>query len=383
MKILHLINTLAAGGAEIHLLALCREMKRRGIEVIVAGMREKGLASRLLRPDFEALGIRVFSLGSNSRYDARFLPDLVDLVRAERPDILHSHLPRADLAAAWVRFRVRDVTWVSSVHDIHGSFWSSRWSLPLLKAAWRWPDRLIAISHAVRDWLIGEMRVPGDRVQAIHYGLEVSQVDRGIEDMRVKWKLVGRPIIGALARVEPRKGHDRLIRAMPAIVRRVPGSVLVIAGPDWEGHSAQLQALIDALGMRENVRLLGFQSDVASLLHSIDVFAFATHAEGFGLVLLEAMAASRPVVATRIAPLTEIVEDGVTGFLIDPNREEGFGERIADLLRSPERAREMGRRGRARVEETFTVHRMVDRTLAAYEEALRRSATRMRLRATG
>src|SRR5262245_49374104 len=119
MKVLHLINTLSAGGAELHLLTLCRHLKRYGVEVIVAYLREQVRDSRSLRLDFEKEGVRVINLHADSRYNCRFLGRLVRLLKAEQPDILHTHLPRTDCAGAVARLLYPAIRWVSAVHGIY------------------------------------------------------------------------------------------------------------------------------------------------------------------------------------------------------------------------------------------------------------------------
>ncbi len=178
--------------------------------------------------------------------------------------------------------------------------------------------------------------------------------------------LDGGPVIGSIGRLEPRKGHENLIRAMPEILRDVPNALLLIAGHDPWGYGKELQALIDSLGLNGKVRLVGFQRDVTSFLHGSDVFAFATRSEGFGQVVIEAMAAGNPVVASNIAPISEIVLDGETGLLVEPNNPQAFGHAITFLLTHPEAARSMGRRGQERVRSYFSSARMSDETLLLY-----------------
>src|SRR5215813_556072 len=115
MKILQLINTLSTGGAELQLLTLCRYLKRQGVEVVVAYLREQVKGSRSLRSDFEQEEIRVIDLHADSRYDWRFLSQLARLLKVERPHILHSHLPRADIAAALLHRFMRSPAFFCSV----------------------------------------------------------------------------------------------------------------------------------------------------------------------------------------------------------------------------------------------------------------------------
>ena len=371
MKILHLINTLSAGGAELHLLTLCRHLKRQGLEPVVACLREQVKGSRSLGGDFEDEGIRVIRLEADGRFDLRSISRLAGLVANERPDILHTHLPRADIAGACRRLLHPSVPWVCSVHDIHDNSWSGRWTLPLFNFIWRRADRVIAISHAVKDWLVKERAVPDEKVSVIHYGIEPERFSQSQSDLKQQWVLEDKLVIGAIGRLEPRKGHDCLLHAMAELKKIVPGVSLVIAGHDPWGYGKELRSLIDRLDLRKEVRLVGFQSDIAAFLSAIDVFAFATQSEGFGQVVIEAMAAGKPVVASKIPPLTEIVRDGETGLLVNPDNPQAFANAIGWLVTHPEQAQQMGRRGRERVYSHFTAQRMVDETLSLYSALLK------------
>jgi glycosyltransferase involved in cell wall biosynthesis len=370
VKVLHLINTLSAGGAELHLLTLCRQLKRQGVETVVACLREHVKDSRSLRLDFENEGIRVVRLEADGRYDLRFVATLASLVKKERPAILHTHLPRADLAGAFGRLLCPSVFWLSSVHNIHSKSWSGRWTLPLFNFIWRRADKVVAISHAVKDWLVKERSLPSERVTVIHYGIDPERFLQPNADLKEKWSLNGSVSVGSLGRLEHRKGHDCLIRAMPALLECNPNARLLIGGHDPLGYSKNLQALIDRLRLNSYARLVGTQNDVPSFFNALDVFAFATRAEGFGQVAIEAMAAGKPVVASKIPPITEIVVDGKTGLLVEPDKPKAFADAIGWLFAHPEEARNMGRRGQERVYSHFSAQRMADEMIALYDKVM-------------
>ena len=376
MKILHLITTLAGGGAEFHLLTLCRYQRKQGMEVVVACLSEYGKDGRSLRRDFENEGIRVIRLCDGHRFEFRSFLRIVRFVQMEQPDILHTHLPRADLTGALARFLHPSVVWICSLHAIYSDDWSGRWSLPVLRFLWSRADAIICISHAVSDWLIAG-GMPANRAKVIYYGIESDKFSQPRLDLRKDWALNGSSIVGSIGRLEARKGHDCLIEAMAGLSKRLPNVLLLIAGHDSWGYGVTLQRRIDELGLKERVRLIGFQNDVASFLSALDVFAFASNSEGFGQVLVEAMAMAKPVVASRIPPLNEIVVDGETGSLAECGSPESFAQAIARLLMDSEERERMGASGRERVKTHFTAERMSQETLLLYEQLLgRKSALR-------
>lgn len=376
MKVLHVINTLSAGGAELHLLTLCRHLKKQGVEAVVACLRERIKDGRSLKLDFEREGIRVVNLEADSRWNGLFVGRVLRLLGREKPDLLHTHLPRADLAGMIARLTQPSILWISSVHDIYSNSWSARGTLPLFNWVWSRSDAVIAISHAVKDWLVAEKNVSSDIVTVVHYGIESEQFAHSGAGLRQTWGLDGRPVVGSIGRLEPRKGHDNLIQAMPSVLERVPNACLLIAGHDLWGYGKSLQARIDGLGLTEQIRLVGFQGNVPSFLHALDVFAFASRSEGFGQVVIEAMAAGKPVVTSRIAPLTEIVVDGETGLLAETENAQSFGDAITWLLTHPDARASMGMLGKDRVRSLFAAEKMARETLAVYNATLSRRARR-------
>jgi len=369
MKILHVINTLSAGGAELQLLTLCRRLKALGVAMGVAYLK-RGQGARPLPADFEEAGIPVFNLGGEGfRLPGAWLR-LHRLVRRERPDILHTHLPRADLLGFLLRRSGFPGPWICSVHGIYANHWRGRKTLPLFKLIWRQADRVIAISRAVKEWLVRDCGLAPEKVQVVYYGIELEPWGSPSQDLRSKWELNGNLLVGTIGRLEPVKGHDVLIRAMPSVVRQLPRTTLLIAGHDPWGYGRVLKGLTAQLGLGEHVRFLGFQDDVPSFLHALDVFAFASRSEGFGQVVIEAMAAGKPVVVSRIAPLTEIVVDGETGLWAEPGIPESFAEKIRWLLTHPEDARAMGRRGQERVSTLFSAARMAQEMRNVYATVL-------------
>ncbi len=375
MKVLHIINTLSAGGAELHLLTLCRYMKREGIEPVVGFLKE-GRGSRPLQQKFEEEGIKVINLKGKHTWDGRYLLRALKLIRQERPDVLHTHLPRADLVGYLSKRVIPSFPWICSVHGIYATHWSGRKALPLFYHVWRQADLVIAISKAVKSWLMQNGKVPMDHVQVVYYGIEPERFRRPTQNLRALLNLGERPIIGSIGRLEPIKGFDLLIRAMPLIIQQVPEATLLIAGHDPWGYGQTLQNLIKRLGLMEQVHLLGFQDDIPSFLHALDVFAFASRSEGFGQVLIEAMAAGKPVVATEIPPLTEIVVNGETGILTEPENPEELAKHISWLLLRPEECHRMGRSGMDRVYDLFSAPNMARSTIQIYERVLRKRLDR-------
>jgi glycosyltransferase involved in cell wall biosynthesis len=172
----------------------------------------------------------------------------------------------------------------------------------------------------------------------------------------------------AVGRLEEQKGFDVAVQAMESVTRAAPDARLTIAG-----DGSQRRALADRitdLGLTDAVSLLGERNDVRSLMLEADILVHPARWEGFGLVLLEAMTAGLPIVATRVWAIPEVIADGVTGLLVPPEDPDELAAAIIELIRNPERRREMGMAGYERLRKRFSPERMARRVAAVYEEVL-------------
>jgi glycosyltransferase involved in cell wall biosynthesis len=181
-----------------------------------------------------------------------------------------------------------------------------------------------------------------------------------------------------VARLAPQKGHRVLFDALPAVRDAVPDVHARLIGHEELSTTAELRAYAVERGVADLVAFEGFRADIAQVMADLDVFVLPSLWEGFGLVLLEAMAAGRPVVASAVGPIPEIVVDGVTGLLVPPGDSTALAAAIVRLLRDPELASALGKAGRVRVERELRIDTMVERTEALYGELLAE-----RQRATG
>jgi glycosyltransferase involved in cell wall biosynthesis len=366
MNILYVITTLHKGGAEAHLLLLARGLQALGATCEVAFLRARvGGGSVDLREGFEAAGIRTHYLASEKSYDLRAGIRLHRLVKARKWDILHSHLPRADAAAAMCKILNRHQPWVSTLHHPYDNAYSGARLVPALARMWRLADGVIAVSEPVREWSINRLRLHACAVRTVVHGIPTEGV-RVCHQSPAPVPL--RYHIGSIGRYEERKGHETLIRAMQPILAEFPAAQLLIAGHDPWGHGAVLRKLVADLHLERHVHLIGFMSDKERFFNDIDVFAFASLSEGFGIVLLEAMAAGKPAVVSDIAPLRDIILPGRSGLVAERENAASFAEAILSLFRDPEYLRAVAFEGKRRVETEFSQARMVERTLQFYRD---------------
>jgi glycosyltransferase involved in cell wall biosynthesis len=369
LRVLQLITSLERGGAENHLLALLTHADRSAFEFEVAVLRGEGELVAV----FRQAGIPVHLLGARSRVDPFALRRLTSLLRDGRFDILHSHLFRADIFASLAvgQLGERAPLLVSTRHNDDRFFLNPFVGLVHYSVSAR-QDLIIAISdHIARFTVARGVRYPS-RVRRVYHGIEppvTRSLEREGRQIRQDLGLGAADfLVGNVGRLAPQKGQRHLIAAMPLLLERLPNAHAVIAGGgDLEEY---LRDLSLEVGVADRVHVLGPRRDVPALMHAMDVFAMPSIWEGFGLVLLEAMAAGRPIVASRVATIPEVVLDGETGLLVPAGDPVALAEALAQLAHDPEGAHAMGEAGRQRLRQQFSIDKMVGDTELLYRELM-------------
>ncbi|RPJ78609.1 MAG: glycosyltransferase family 1 protein, partial [Acidobacteria bacterium] len=238
----------------------------------------------------------------------------------------------------------------------------SRWK-------YRQVDCFICASNAIRTMLV-EDGIQSERAVTVHEGVDVERVASvpAAPVHEAYWFPPGAPVVGNIAALVPHKGQRYLVDAAATVVREMPRARFLVLGEGELRH--ELGEQIERLRLSQHVLLGGFRADVLGLLKSFDLFVMSSVTEGLGTSLLDAMAAGRPVVATRAGGIPEVVDEGVTGLLVPPRDAGALADAILSLLRDDNLRRRMGDAGLARVRERFTVRRMVAETVAVYERLL-------------
>jgi glycosyltransferase involved in cell wall biosynthesis len=367
IRVLQVITSLDRGGAENHLLALLTHADRRAFDIETAVLCGEGELVQV----FREAGIPVHLLKARGHVDPLALGRLVRLARNGRFDIVHSHLFRADIYAGLAvgQLGERRPLLVSTRHNDDRFFLNPFVGIVHYLVSAR-QNLIIAISDHIAHFTVARgVRHPA-RVRRVYHGVE-PPVTRALEreGQRIRSELGIGPeafLVGNVGRLAPQKGQRHLIGAMPLLLERVPRAHAVIAGAgDLEEF---LRDLAEQTGVANRVHVLGPRKDVPALMHAIDVFAMPSIWEGFGLVLLEAMAAGRPIVASRVATIPEVVVDGQTGLLVPAGDPLALAEALAQLADQPALASRLGEAGRERVRRHFSLEKMVGDTELLYRE---------------
>ena len=372
IKVIFVITGSGVGGAEKMLYHTIKGLKPERYTAKLCSLKKKGVfASRL-----EADGLEVYSLNMSDEatlagwFDSlRALVQLAIYFLRERPAVVHSFLFRANIIARIAGYLTGVPVIISSVRVMGGE---KQYHHFIDRVTAFMADHFVAVSNGVKEHILHTSHVAEDKVSTIYNGVVVecsSTFDKTAFMSSVGLKNDERILLTA-GRLHRQKGYDHLIRAMPMVQSAFPGVKLLILGEGEEENN--LKKLADSLELTEKVIFTGLRSDVDSLLHCIEIFVLPSRWEGLPNVLLEAMAAGKPVVATAVGGIPELVVQGVTGVLVPPQDTLALADAIKGLLSDEKRALAMGSAGRQRVQQCFSMDAMISKTEALYQELLTR-----------
>jgi glycosyltransferase involved in cell wall biosynthesis len=364
-SILFLITGLFPGGAETQLLLLAQELASRGWKPTVVSMISEGP----LQATLEASGIKVSSLGMRRGVpDPRAVLRMSGILRAEAPDILHTHMVHANLLGRVSRLFAPVPVVISTAHSVTEG---ARWKELAYRVTDRLTDLTTIVSGAAAKRYIRIGAVPSNKLKVVPNGvpLQTFQCDAetrarmrkslGVED-RFTWLAVGR--------LDIPKDYPNLLAA---IARLSKGSILLIAGDGPLRES--IERFATDVGISDRIRFLGILRDIPALMTAADAYVMSSAWEGLPMVLLEASASALPIVATDVGGNSEIVLEGINGFLVPAKSPEALAEamlRIEQL--STESRRSLGLAGREHVAKHYSLPSVVDQWEQIYESLLRR-----------
>jgi glycosyltransferase involved in cell wall biosynthesis len=358
MFVIHIDTAVTWRGGQNQALLTALGQQARGHRIIVVAHPDGELRRRASQ------AVETVPIGPHGEIDLAAAWQLSRLLKRWQPDVVHAHDPHAvalgGLALSLGRPASDPVLVAARRVDFHirGNAFS-HWK-------YRQVTCFVAASHAIAE-MLAEDGIARQRVVTIHEGIDIDRVQQAptVNVHQEFWLPAGVPVVGNIAALVPHKGQKHLVDAAARVVRQVPDAHFLILG---EGElRAPLERQVKELHLEKHVLLPGFRTDVLSLLKAFDVFVMSSVTEGLGTSVLDAMAAARPIVATRAGGIPEVVVDGETGLLVPIRDHEQLAGAIVRLLTDRDLRDRLARAAAARVRAAFSVDRMVDETLALYE----------------
>ena len=362
IPVAQVVYALAVGGSETLARRLSLGLKRRRYACSLYAVHEDGALADLLQAD----GIPCRAFLRKSKWDHRPLVGLVREFRRNGTKVVHTHhlgqLLYGGLAARLTGCRV--------VHTEHEYYTlSTRRAQQLLRVLARLADRVTAVAEPVRSFLENTVGLPASKLITIQNGVEVGRYESAVPHGRDTWTVKNSDVvIGCVGRLSAEKGHAVLLRAFRKVISRHPRARLVLVGEGQERN--RLQQLADELNITEWVRFLGLRADVPEVLATCDFFALPSIQEGFPMVILEAFAAGKAVVASDVGAIAHVIRHGTTGLLVPPGNPDALTDALC-LLIEDEGARErLGQAGRELARTAYDFERTVGQYDDLYQKVL-------------
>ena len=366
IRVVEVLATGTSGGAQEHLYSLLTRIDRTRYEVSVVSLSAGSAVRKLQR---EGIPVLVVDDPDDAMATATLAAHLAEV----RADVVHAHMYRAETVATRAVMALGEAGQRRPylVATIHSSRIRSIADQEHLRELTPHMDRLIAVSRAIERKLVDEQRTQTP-VSLIYNGVDLDRYDHqepcctlaeeyGMEP--------GSQIVGVVARLEPEKGHPTLLEAWPLVLRAVPDVYLLIVGEGSRRDALEAQAR--ELRIAHRVVFTGRRDDVPAVTAALDVAVLPSYREAQGMVILEAMALSRPVVASNVGGIPEMIEDGVSGLLVPPHDPDELAAAIIRLLKNHSLADMLGRTGHDMVHDRFCIELMVEAIESIYDEGAR------------
>lgn len=374
-NLLYVFDNLEFGGGERVFAQIINRLSDEKYKIVVACLPIGAFIEKI-----RGRKAQIKSVDMRNRFNPSVIFQLARLMKGERVDIVHSQGARADFFARMAAKLAGAPIVVSTVPMPVEGFDVN----PIRKLIYktfnrfseRFVDRFIVVSDALEKMMIEKHRIEPQRVVKIYNGIERD--DFCIADEDIVCRRTGFrnesglgediPVIGVIGRMVWQKGFEYFIEAIPEVLKEFKKARFLLVG---KGElEDELKVKSKMLNLEDKIIFTGFMSDIKDVLAAIDILVIPSLREGLPIVLLEAMAMKKPIVAANIEGIMEILENGVSGLLVSPKDPQVLSEAIIDLLIREDKARQMGLAARKVVEERFGVDIMVQKVEEVYEELL-------------
>jgi len=364
--VLHLIDSLKIGGAEILLRELSVGLVRRGFRVSIGYSTSGPLVQELT-----ALGLPLTRLARLMRIDPILFCGMISLIRRESPQIVHTHLFKSDFHGR-LAARIAGVpVVVSTLHSIDR--WAQGRSLGRLYG-WtaRFADRVITVSEDVRRFHATYTGIAEEKLVTIENGVDIQRFAELESAGRVVRKELdidnAALVFGVVGRLTPPKDHSTFLKAAALILQKAPQARFLLVGEGPLRKDLELQA--QEIGLGNALIFTGLRKDIPAVLAAVDVLVFSSLWEGLPVALLEGMAAARPVVATAVGGIPEVVLPDKSAILVPPGDADALAQACLRLASDSATRHSMGQAGLERVVARYSIDAMIDRTAALYAKLL-------------
>jgi glycosyltransferase involved in cell wall biosynthesis len=367
MKILHLISSRGLYGAERVTLDLCKGLKRNGYEPVIGVIRNSYSPHVEVADEARKNAIDTVIFPCEAQLDARLIFRIRGYVKKNRISLVHCHGYKSNFYGLFAS--PKNIPIVATNHNWLASHWRLRAYRRFDSLLVRYFARIIAVSEGVRKEML-RYGVPKEKIRVIDNGIDLTRFDDTISPAAIKEEFgiqEGVTVIGTVGNLGAEKGHGYLLQAAKGIMNHVESVKFIFVG---EGPlRTYLENEASVLGIGDNAIFTGFRTDIPNLLSAMDIFVLPSVREGLPMVLLEAMAAKKAVVATSVGAISKVVDNG-NGILVEPRDVAGLQNAVLSLLKSEGKRQKYASAGHDTVRRHFSSERMTSEYIELYNELL-------------
>lgn len=372
-SVIFLLRSFGVGGAEHQLILLASGLQQRGYSVKVAVF----YAGEPLETEAKSIGIQIVDLKRRGRWDLLpFFLRLVNLIRKEKPDILHSYLQVPNIWASFIKVLLPDTKVVWGIR-------ASNMDMGLYNRQWQLTDKVESLLAQIPDWIICnsyaglfhhvQKGYPSERMSVIHNGIDTQRFypNRKLgERLRSRWEVrAGQKLIGMVARVDPVKDYPNFLRAASLLAGERNDIRFVCVGGGSDRYLEEYQKLSQSLNLQDYLIWTGEHVDMVSVYNALDILVLSSTSEGFSNVIGESMACGTPCVVTDVGDGARVI--GNLGEIVIPGKPDALKQGILKLLsRLAEETPDLNIKARQRIIDHFSVGRLISDTNNTFNNLL-------------
>jgi len=369
-KILIHIETSGPGGAETVVLNIAKHLDRK--EFIPIVMLHK---SRWLHKQLAEAGVETVIVPSGRSWDIAFFFKLIRYCKQNEIDLIHSHLPGANLYASVVG----KLLGIPVICTFHNEFILPG-TVPKFNSIKQFLIRnlassLVMVAEYMKQEYMTKGKFPSQKVMTIYNGVSPNESSESFDHEAFKQAIdfhEGDILIGNIANLRPAKGHPILIEAAAIVCRKIPEAKFLLIGEEGDGTiKNEILRFIDKYNLKDRVVLLGFRKDISQILKYIDIFMLSSISEGLPMSVVEAMRSSLPVVVTNVGGLPEVVKDKQNGYLVLSRDPQALAEKLIKLAKDEKLRKTMGKKGREIAVSMFSLDEMISNYQSLYRKLLK------------
>lgn len=362
MRVMQVLYSLSIGGSEMVGKNLAFKLSDRGHDVQVAALEFGGE----LEHEFVSKNINFHIIGREPNEYVAPMIRLLKVFAKFKPDIVHTHHLH-NLVYAAIPAKLVGAKTIHTEHEYFSlSAKKHRFYLKLLSLLC---SHVTGVGHEITEFLRTEVKLPPNKLTTVTNGIDIASFGKDRKKARERYNISPTDkVIGIVARLGKEKDHATLLQSFSNLHKTDPNILLLIVGDGEERDN--LQMICHELEIAERVKFVGASSDIPNLLAAMDVFVLSSRAEGLPLAMLEAMAASLPVVVTRVGAIPEVIGNDNAGLLTIPGNASDIANKLRQVISNPDLAKKIATRGNRLVKEQYGLNVMVDRYVGLYNHCL-------------